>query len=72
MISADQLPRFRCVEMLESVGIQCYDDETTAELREAVSVNLADGTLDPAEWGARPSYNADDAADDAHQWAKEN
>ncbi len=42
---ADNLSRDACVAILERAGIQCYDDEDTATLREAVRVNLDDGTL---------------------------
>jgi len=41
-----KLPRERCVELLERVGIQCYDSETTQTLREAVRVNVEDGTIE--------------------------
>jgi len=42
----NQLTREECVERLEGVGIQCHDLETVEVLREAVRVNVADGTLD--------------------------
>lgn len=40
-----RLPRQACIELLASVSIQSYDHETLAELREAVQVNVDDGTL---------------------------
>jgi ribosome-binding factor A len=43
------LSREGCVELLEHVGIQCYDSETVDMLREAVRVNVADGTIAPEE-----------------------
>ena len=45
MKTLNQLTRDECVRLLESICIQCYDHETTEELREAVRVNLEDGTL---------------------------
>lgn len=43
----DTLSREECVELLQNeAGIQCYPHETLATLREAVRVNLEDGTLD--------------------------
>lgn len=39
------LPRERCVEILTSVSIQCYDSEPTEVLREAIASNIDDGTL---------------------------
>ena len=43
-------PRERCAEALESVGIDCDDEEPVDELREAVAENLRDGTIDPEDW----------------------
>ena len=45
MIAISNLSRDACVELLESVGIQCYDSEPIEVLREAVEVNVADGTI---------------------------
>lgn len=42
-----RLSREKCVLLLESISIQCYDHESVEVLREAVEVNLKDGTLDP-------------------------
>jgi ERCC4-related helicase len=39
------LPRERCVALLESISIACYEHETVEELREAVLSNVADGDL---------------------------
>ncbi len=41
------LSREQCVAILESICIQCYDNEDVAALREAVRVNIEDGTLPP-------------------------
>ena len=40
------LSREKCVSLLESVGIQCYESEDTATLREAVRTNVEDGTIE--------------------------
>ena len=40
------LSRSEMVDLLESVSIQCYDSESDAELREAVKVNILDGTIE--------------------------
>lgn len=42
----DALTRERCVELLMSVSIQCYDHETVETLREAIYQNVLDGTLE--------------------------
>lgn len=34
--------------LLEDVGIACYENETTDELRDAVAANIEDGTIDGA------------------------
>jgi len=39
------LSRREIVELLESVGIACYDHEDTETLREALRVNIEDGTI---------------------------
>lgn len=39
------LAREACVSLLEGVSIACYDHETVDVLREAVRVNVADGTI---------------------------
>jgi hypothetical protein len=44
-----RLPRERCVELLTNAGIQCYDADSIETLREAVRVNVEDGTIDAAE-----------------------
>jgi len=41
------LDRADIVRHLESAGIACYDSEDTDTLREALLVNLEDGTIDP-------------------------
>lgn len=45
MKAVNQLTREECVRLPESVCIQCYDHETVKQLREAVRVNLEDGTI---------------------------
>jgi len=45
----DQLDRDQIVSLLESISIQCYDNESTETLREALIVNVEDGTLDPSQ-----------------------
>ncbi len=42
----DALSREALVAMLENEGIACYDDEGDEVLREAVRVNLDDGTIE--------------------------
>jgi hypothetical protein len=42
------MSRAQVVELLEGVSIECKDDETTEELREALLANVEDGTI-PAE-----------------------
>lgn len=42
----DKLTRDQCVELLEGYGIECQDDEPVDVLREAIAVNVADGTID--------------------------
>ena len=39
------LERHNIVQLLENVSIQCYDEEPTDELREALRVNIEDGTI---------------------------
>ncbi len=39
------LDRARIVELLEGASIACYDREPTDELREALAVNIEDGTI---------------------------
>jgi len=41
----NKFSRDQIVRALESVSIQCYDHESTEELREALRVNYSDGTL---------------------------
>ena len=45
---ASTLSREQCVVLLEQVGIACFDYEGIAILREAVAVNLEDGTITEA------------------------
>ena len=42
----NRLDRSQIVTLLESVSIACYDSESTDELREALAVNIEDGTID--------------------------
>lgn len=43
----NKLSREQCVQLLESIGIQCFDEvlEPVETLRTAVAANLADDTL---------------------------
>lgn len=43
------LTREECVEILTMIGIQCYDHEPIEVLREAVDVNMKDGTIPGAQ-----------------------
>ena len=43
---ASRLSRSGCVGLLESVGISSAASDTDAELREAVSINVLDNTID--------------------------
>lgn len=45
LAAIEALDRAEIVALLESVSIQCYDHETTEELREALRVNIDDGTI---------------------------
>lgn len=40
-----RLSREACVRLLENVSIACYDHETVEVLREAIRVNVEDGTI---------------------------
>lgn len=46
------LDRSELERMLEDVGIACYEHETNAELREAIAVNIEDGTIPTEELDA--------------------
>jgi hypothetical protein len=43
--SVNWLSREQVVNMLTEASIQCYDHETTKELREALVANIEDGTI---------------------------
>ena len=43
------LEREQIVELLESIGIACYDSESTKTLREALLANVEDGSIDEAD-----------------------
>lgn len=47
---AKDLSRERCVELLLEASIDSSDDESIEDLREAVSVNIADGILEPEDF----------------------
>lgn len=47
---AKELTREKCVELLESASIQCYDTEDLETLQEAVASNIEDGTLEPDDF----------------------
>lgn len=42
----NQLRRWQIEKILEANGFACYDNETIEDLREALRVNLRDGTID--------------------------
>jgi hypothetical protein len=44
-IAIDNMTRNQIIYWLEGVGIQCYDNESTDTLREALRVNIYDGTI---------------------------
>jgi hypothetical protein len=46
---ASRLSRDECVRLLEAACIQCYLDEDTVTLREAVAENLKDGTISESD-----------------------
>ena len=39
------LERDEVTDLLESVGIACFDSEATDELRESLAANIEDGTI---------------------------
>lgn len=45
LIQVRHLRRDDCVELLRTAGILCYDSESVATLRQAVRVNVEDGTI---------------------------
>jgi len=49
------LDRQDIVEILERYGFACHDSETTDELRDALRVNVEDGTVDVQDLGEGPS-----------------
>jgi hypothetical protein len=53
-----RLRREQCVEILESVAIEFYDDETVETLREAVQANIDDGTIAYSDVEAEVSSDA--------------
>lgn len=45
--AVNQLTRAQIETILEEQAcIQCYDSETTEELRDALAINIADGTIE--------------------------
>ncbi len=42
-----QATRREIEDLLEGVSVQCYDSETTDELRDALIANVEDGTISP-------------------------
>jgi len=44
--SINWLSREEIVKILEGYGFACYDSESTDELRDALRINIADGTID--------------------------
>lgn len=47
---AANITREKAVELLTEAGIECRDEETVEELREAVAVNIADETITPDDF----------------------
>ena len=45
MTALNKLTREEVIELLEGVGIACYEHETLGTLREALRVNIKDGTI---------------------------
>jgi transcriptional regulator NrdR family protein len=41
-----RLSREKCVELLEAVSIACHPDESLELLRDAIKLNVRDGTID--------------------------
>ena len=39
----------QCYNLLESIGIRVFDEQTLGELREAISENSKNGTLKPID-----------------------
>lgn len=48
-LDVSSLPRAVCVHLLTEVAIECSDDESIEDLREAVAENVKDGTIDRSE-----------------------
>jgi hypothetical protein len=44
-----KLTRYKCEEMLTGIGIQCYDDESTTVLQDAVYNAVIEGDLAPRD-----------------------
>lgn len=44
------LDRDECAELLDSIGIEVYEDEPVETLREAIDANIEDGTIDAQEF----------------------
>lgn len=47
--TASTMKRDRVVELLEGIGVACFDDESDEELREALIENVKDGNIDQEE-----------------------
>lgn len=47
--SVNWMDRHQIVDLLESASIQCYDTESTDELRQALVDNINDGTIELPE-----------------------
>ena len=61
------MDRDECVELLESVSIECRDDETLDTLREAVAANIDDETLDGLDaW--REAVRENGEPQEAYEW----
>ena len=50
MDAASRLERERVIELLEGIGVACFDDESTEELREAMIDSVKSGDIDPLDF----------------------
>lgn len=67
----ERLSRASLVTVLENVCIQCYDSESTEVLREAVRVNVDDGTISgeaiSAAWGSQDPEDSETPEEDKYE-----
>jgi uncharacterized protein YdiU (UPF0061 family) len=60
---ANKLSLKECKKMLRKFGIECYENESLEELREAIAVNIADMTFEPEGFDFDEYSARDDAQD---------